>query len=147
MTDIVDAARRSWNMGRIPSKDTEPELILRSSLQRYGFRFRLHRKNLPGRPDIVFPKYRVAMFVHGCFWHRHGCRRTYTPKSRIDYWTAKFERNVARDSEQHRKLIEAGWRVVTVWECAVKELGAAEVVERFAEWLPKGELELQIPKT
>lgn len=108
-------------MSRIRSRDTSPEVRTRSYLHRYGFRFRLHVKNLPGSPDIVLPKYKTAIFVHGCYWHRHtGCRYAYTPKSRIDFWDKKFQENVERDLLKEQMLVEAGWKVLTVWECETK---------------------------
>jgi DNA mismatch endonuclease (patch repair protein) len=95
-----------------------PERLVRSALHRVGYRFRLHRKNLPGKPDIVLPKHRTVVFVHGCFWHRHkGCRCAYTPKSRVAFWSAKFESNVERDRRNAREHRRLGWKVVTVWEC------------------------------
>ncbi|MCP4105110.1 MAG: DNA mismatch endonuclease Vsr [Desulfobacteraceae bacterium] len=101
--DTVSEERRSWNMSRIKGKDTRPELIVRSTLHRMGYRFRIHRNDLPGKPDIVLPKYKLIIFVHGCFWHRHkDCKYSYTPKSQVDFWKSKFEENVERD-EKHRK--------------------------------------------
>lgn len=105
-------------MSRIRGKDTRPEMRVRSLLHRMGFRFRLHRKDLPGKPDIVLPAYGTVIFVHGCFWHRHpGCRFAYTPKSRVDFWLTKFQRNVERHQEVTVELEELGWRVVVIWEC------------------------------
>ena len=118
MTDRLSRERRSWNMSRIGSRDTTPELLVRSTLHRAGYRFRLHSKQLPGRPDIVLPKYRTVVFVHGCFWHRHSrCRFAYTPKSRVAFWREKFASNVERDRRNARELRSLGWKVVTVWEC------------------------------
>ncbi len=111
---------RSENMARIRSKDTAPELSIRSSLHRLGFRFRLHRRDFPGKPDLVFPKYRAVVFVHGCFWHQHkGCRRGHPPKSNIDYWIGKLSRNVERDRLAIKALRAMGWTVITVWECQI----------------------------
>jgi DNA mismatch endonuclease (patch repair protein) len=107
-------------MSRIRSRDTAPEKIVRSTLHRAGYRFRLHSKNLPGCPDIALPKHRTVVFVHGCFWHRHRhCRFAYTPKSRSDFWEAKFRSNVERDRRKTRELRRLGWQVVTIWECEV----------------------------
>ena len=118
MADRLTRERRSWNLSRLRSRDTAPEKQVRSALHRAGYRFRLHSKLLPGRPDIVLPKYRTVVFVHGCFWHRHtGCRYAYTPKSRVAFWNAKFESNVERDRRNARELRRLGWKVVTVWEC------------------------------
>ncbi|MBX3372905.1 MAG: DNA mismatch endonuclease Vsr [Phycisphaeraceae bacterium] len=105
-------------MSRIRGRDTRPEKAVRSLLHRMGFRFRLHRRDLPGSPDIVLPRLRTVIFVHGCFWHRHpGCRFAYTPRTRKAFWNAKFAANRARDRRHARELRSLGWRVVTVWEC------------------------------
>lgn len=120
MTDRISKEHRSWNMSRIRNRDTKPELIVRSLLHRMGYRFRLHRKDLPGKPDIVLPKYKTVVFVHGCFWHRHqGCRFAYNPKSHADFWKLKFSTNVKRDKIARRSLRHLGWKVVVVWECEV----------------------------
>ena len=122
MTDIVDSKRRSENMSRIKGRDTAPELAVRRIAHGLGLRFRLHRKDLPGRPDLVFPKHRLAVFVHGCFWHRHdGCRYAYTPKSRIAFWTNKFAGNVARDQRKEEALRNLGWQVLVIWECETRD--------------------------
>lgn len=116
--DRLSAARRSWNMSRIRSRDTRPEQRVRSFLHRLGFRFRLHRRDLPGTPDIVLPRYGVVIFVHGCFWHRHSrCRFAYFPKSNVRFWTEKFQNNVNRDRLACRRLRQLGWRVIVIWEC------------------------------
>ena len=123
MTDIVDSRRRSEMMSRIRGKDTVPELIVRRVAHRMGLRFRLHRRDLPGRPDLVFPRHLLAVFVHGCFWHRHGrCRYAYTPKSRIAFWTKKFADNVARDRRNEDALRDLGWRVLVIWECETRDI-------------------------
>lgn len=117
MVDIVDATTRSRMMSGIRGKNTKPELIVRSALHRVGLRFRLHAK-LPGKPDLVFPKYRTVLFVHGCFWHRHeNCRYATTPASNVDFWKEKFAANVRNDAKVKRQLEELGWRVLIVWEC------------------------------
>jgi DNA mismatch endonuclease (patch repair protein) len=107
-------------MAAIKGSNTKPELAVRSALHRAGLRFRLHRKDLPGRPDIVLPKYKTVIFVHGCFWHRHGCANSVMPKTRREFWEEKLEGNRRRDSRQQRALRSAGWRVLVVWECAVR---------------------------
>ncbi len=118
MADRISPSRRSWNMSRIKGKNTGPEIIVRSQLHRMGFRFRLHRKDLPGRPDIVLPRYRTAVLVHGCFWHRHrNCKYAYNPKSRKEFWKKKFQGNVERDKRNLRELSSFGWRTVVIWEC------------------------------
>ena len=125
--DRLTRQHRSWNMSRIRGKDTAPEILVRSALHRMGFRFRLHKRDLPGRPDIVLARYRTAVFVHGCFWHRHpGCTKAYTPKSRIHFWQSKFDQNVERDAAVRDQLEHLGWNVVVVWECEVREVGFGE---------------------
>ena len=115
--DRVDEATRSAIMSKVRSKNTRPEMTVRRPLHKKGYRFRLNRSDLPGRPDLVFPRYRVALFVHGCFWHRHGCDRSTMPKSNVDYWADKFQRNVERDCRVRRQLEESGWRTSIIWEC------------------------------
>ena len=120
--DRISKAHRSWNMSRIRGKDTTPERLVRSALHRMGYRFRLHRKDLPGKPDIVLPKHRVVIFVHGCFWHRHPrCRYATTPKTNRTFWNAKFKANIERDRRVRRELRKLGWKVVVVWECQCKD--------------------------
>lgn len=122
MADTITKEQRSRNMSRIRSRDTKPELRVRSLLHRMGYRFRLHRNDLPGRPDIVLPRYGTVIFVHGCFWHRHArCRYAYTPKSRVEFWTTKFEQNVQRDRRVRRQLRRRGWKVLVVWECELRD--------------------------
>ena len=133
--DSLTPEHRSWNMSRIRSGNTKPERLVRSLLHRMGYRFRLHRKDLPGRPDIVLPGRRTVVLVHGCYWHRHiGCRFTYTPKSNIDFWEAKFNENINRDQRQHSQLSQLGWSVITVWECETRELTA--LAERLGSEIP-----------
>ena len=110
-------------MSRIKSGNTKPEMIVRSLLHRMGYRFRLHRKDLPGKPDIVLPKYKTLIFVHGCFWHMHkGCKRSNIPKTNKEYWGPKLKRNKENDEKNKKKLLKCGWKVITVWECKVKDL-------------------------
>lgn len=128
MADVHTPAQRSFNMSRIKGKDTKPEIWLRSLLHSAGFRFRLHRKDLPGRPDIVLPSSKVAVFVHGCYWHRHeGCRYTTTPSSNTQFWEQKFSRTIERDAENTVALQDAGWKVVVAWECQLRS-NATEVL-------------------
>lgn len=120
--DRICRARRSWNMGRVRGRDTGPELIVRKVLHRMGLRFRLQRRDLPGRPDVVLPRWRTIVFIHGCFWHRHEqCRFAYVPKTRTRWWLAKFAANVERDVRARERLQELGWRVITVWECETSD--------------------------
>jgi DNA mismatch endonuclease, patch repair protein len=123
MVDNLTIEKRSWNMSRIRSKDTKPEKVVRSLLHRMGYRFRLHVKSLPGTPDLVLPKYRTVLFIHGCFWHRHpGCKYTYTPKSRPAFWNNKFEQNVKCYERAALELEDLTWRVLVIWECEVSDL-------------------------
>lgn len=116
--DRISREHRSWNMSRIRGRDTKPEVAVRSVLHRLGLRFRLHRRDLPGRPDIVLARHRTVVLVHGCFWHRHArCRFAYSPKSNAEFWSQKFRTNVVRDQRDRRRLQGLGWRVVVVWEC------------------------------
>lgn len=118
MVDTLTPAQRSERMSKIRSRDTKPEIALRKALHRLGFRFRLHGRKLPGKPDIVLPKYRIALFVHGCFWHRHeACKIATTPKSNTEFWLNKFKRNVTRDASNVLALEEDGWNVIIAWEC------------------------------
>lgn len=127
MTDHLSREERSHNMSRIRNKNTIPELLLRSFLHRMGFRFRLHRKDLPGKPDIVLPKYKTVIFVHGCFWHRHsGCKRATTPSTNTEYWEEKFRKNVERDEKNRVELEALGWQVMVVWECEIKNAETRE---------------------
>lgn len=142
MADRISREHRSWNMSRIRGTDTKPELIVRSLLHRMGYRFRLRRKDLPGKPDIVLPKFRTVVFVHGCFWHRHGrCKYAYTPKTRIEFWTTKFRQNVDRDSRVRRELHALGWNSVVVWECELRDL------EKLADRLRESLEGLSVPNT
>jgi DNA mismatch endonuclease (patch repair protein) len=138
MTDSVPAHVRSRMMSSIKGKDTKPELLIRSGLHRLGFRFRLHVRGLPGRPDLVLPRRRAAIFVNGCFWHGHNCGLFKIPASRTQFWTDKILANQARDSRSIRLLKDDGWRVATVWECAIRRRGDTQirkVLERLSAWL------------
>jgi len=128
--DRISEERRSWNMSRIRGKNTKPEIIVRSLLHRMGYRFRMNRRDLPGRPDIVLPKYRTVVLVHGCFWHRHpGCKRATIPATRKQSWVAKFQDNVERDKRNKRELRRAGWQVITLWECQIQRDPARTVMK------------------
>lgn len=136
MTDVVDSQTRSRMMAGIRSRDTKPEMQVRRYLHAQGFRYRLNVRSLPGSPDLVLARWRAVIFVHGCFWHRHsGCTLAYTPKSRQAFWLEKFEKNVARDLAAITALENAGWRVIVVWECALRKNGQhaalAELVQKI----------------
>lgn len=134
MLDSLSPAERSERMSRIKGKNTKPELVVRSLIHRMGYRYRLHGKGLPGRPDLVFASKRKVIFVHGCFWHRHeGCHLARLPKSRLDFWQPKLEANAERDKEVERRLAELGWKVLIIWECEVKE--EAVLVSRVRAFL------------
>ncbi len=139
MADHLSKERRSWNMSRIKGQNTTPELKLRSCLHRLGFRFRIHDTKLPGKPDIVLAKYRTAVFVHGCFWHRHdGCKHTSTPKSNQSFWLEKFRRTLDRDQQNVKALNNLGWQVLIVWECEINS-DASQAAQQIARHL--GEVE------
>jgi DNA mismatch endonuclease (patch repair protein) len=135
--DRISSQQRSWTMSRVGSENTGPEVLVRKAAHALGLRFRLHRRDLPGTPDLVFPKRGVALFVHGCFWHRHrGCKRASTPKSQTTYWTKKFKRNVARDQRVAAELKALGWRRVVVWECETKD--SKKLTDLLERRLPRG---------
>ena len=122
MSDKLTPEKRSWNMSRIKGKDTKIEVEVRKYLFSKRYRFRKNDKRYPGKPDIVLPKYHVAIFVHGCFWHRHeGCKDATTPKTRTEFWLEKFDKNVKNDQIKQEKLRELGWKVIVIWECEIKK--------------------------
>jgi DNA mismatch endonuclease (patch repair protein) len=125
MDSLNQSMHRKWNMGRIHSKNTKPELLVRSLLHRHGFRFRLHVRYLPGCPDIVMPKHRIAIFVNGCFWHLHGCSNSGIPKTRSEWWKDKLESNAQRDVRNYSALALMGWKVIVVWECQFRRVSSA----------------------
>lgn len=120
MADVLTPAQRQLNMSRIKGKDTKPEMLIRRGLHARGLRYRLHDRSLPGRPDLVFPKYRTAVFIHGCFWHAHGCAISKLPTTRLDFWQTKLTTNAARDRNAIDRLQAEGWRVLVIWECALR---------------------------
>ncbi len=142
--DKLDAQRRSENMRQIRSKNTKPEVLLRSLLHRQGYRFRIHRKDLPGKPDIVFPGRRKVIFVHGCFWHQHpDCREGRLPGTRQDYWQPKLKRNVERDASAMRSLQESGWDVAVVWECELdSQVNLPQKIQHFLNFAENANLSL-----
>lgn len=154
MTDVVDRVTRSRMMAGIGGKNTKPELILRRALHSRGLRYRLHDRKIPGTPDLAFRRFGAVCFVHGCFWHRHkDCPYATDPATRPDFWQAKFRENIERDGRTKRRLLQAGWRVAIIWECALRsgrvdittrELvrwlqGTERVFETTLEWLPNSQ--------
>lgn len=137
MVDIVDAATRSRMMSGIRGRNTKPEMLMRSLLHRQGFRFRLHAKDLPGKPDMVFPRYRAVIFVHGCFWHGHDCPLFKWPTTRADFWHDKIRKNQENDRRSIDSLLTEGWRVGVVWECSMRGPGKDidGLVQRISEWV------------
>lgn len=138
MVDVHDSQTRSRNMAAIRGVNTQPELRLRSALHKLGFRYRLHRAGLPGRPDLVFPKYHAAVFVHGCFFHGHECATFRWPATNGEFWRNKIEQNRRRDEKQVALLMQSGWRVLVVWECVLRGTPATKsdaVASRVADWL------------
>ena len=130
--DVHDKQTRSFNMSRIKSRDTKPELIVRSLCHRLGLRFRLHRKDLPGKPDLVFPKYKTVVFVHGCYWHSHNCKYgTVIPKTNADFWSEKRNKTIERDNRNVDELRKVIWRVLTYWECQTKNI--RQLVEKISK--------------
>ena len=138
MADRLSKARRSENMRQIRSKNTKPELLIRRLLSRMGYRFRLHRADLPGKPDLVFPARKKIIDVRGCFWHRHpGCLDSHIPKSRLDYWRPKLRRNVQRDGKNQKALRALGWKSFVVWECEATDRNLITLRRALARFLGK----------
>lgn len=139
MVDKLSKLERSRNMSAIKSKNTSIELVIRKELHKKGFRYRLHNKDMPGKPDLVLSKYKAVIFVHGCFWHGHeGCKIARTPKSNVDFWVQKITRNQERDKLHINTLVASGWRVLTVWECALKgsqKLPLDTVILDIEDWI------------
>ena len=134
--DTLTPSQRSHLMSRVKGKNTRPEKTIRSLLHRLGYRFRIHRSNLPGSPDIVLPKYKTVVFVHGCFWHRHaGCSKATMPAAHRDYWETKFAENLERDARKERELATLGWHVITVWQCETVRKRREPLVRRLEEEL------------
>ena len=147
MADIVDAKTRSRMMSGIRGKNTKPELLLRRALHSAGLRYRIHGAKLPGKPDLVFAKYHAVAFVHGCFWHRHeNCRFATNPATRPEFWESKFTANVQRDAKSTAALLDMGWRVAVVWECALKDQPVELIAKSLQDWLCEGLVpSLEIP--
>lgn len=132
MADVHDKATRSYNMSRIKGKDTKPEMLVRRFLHANGFRYRLHVKDLPGKPDIILSKYRTVIFVHGCFWHGHeGCKYFKLPGTRTEWWREKIDRNKENDTKAVRSLRKAGWKVISIWECQLKPANITKTLLRI----------------
>ncbi|WP_163879066.1 very short patch repair endonuclease [Rhizobium laguerreae] len=147
MTDTVSTQTRSRMMSAVRNRDTQPELLVRRNLHKAGIRYRLHDRNLPGRPDLVLPKYRAVFFINGCFWHGHDCPRFSWPKTREAFWINKILGNKNRDTRNHMELRSAGWRVAVVWGCALKgkgSLGIDAVSTECIRWLNSSEPTLSI---
>ena len=148
MTDVHNAATRSRNMAAIKGKDTRPEMIVRRGLHKAGFRYRLHAAELPGKPDLIFPKYKAVIFIQGCFWHQHQCAMFHWPKSRTEWWVKKISANRAYDEAVQDKLRELGWRVLLVWECALKgkaKYNSEQWIELVTLWLREGSSFNELP--
>ena len=133
--DTVDKPTRSKIMSSVKQKDTRPEMKLRKSLHKAGFRYRLHDNKLPGTPDIVFRKYSAVIFVHGCFWHRHGCKFSTFPLTNNDFWQKKFKSNIIRDKKKTESLLKNDWRVLVMWECTLKIWRDKEITKAARDWL------------
>jgi DNA mismatch endonuclease (patch repair protein) len=138
MADVVDKQTRSRMMSGIQGKNTKPEIRIRSLLHRQGFRFRIHDKSLPGKPDIVLKRFRAVILVHGCFWHAHDCHLFKWPSTRKEFWQSKIEGNKSRDLENIKALKNSGWRILTIWECSMKgktRLNESELINIIGDWL------------
>lgn len=146
--DIVDCLTRSRMMSQVGQRDTAPEMALRRELHALGLRYRLHDRRLAGSPDIVFPAKKCAVFVHGCYWHCHGCRLSTVPKTRTEFWVAKFAANRERDERVVASLLSDGWRVLTVWQCSLRTAGDVSRVARKVEaWLVGGSARREVPSS
>lgn len=147
MVDVVDELTRSRMMSGIRANDTKPELMIRKALHARGFRYRLHAPDMPGKPDLVFPRYRSVIFIHGCFWHGHSCRYFKWPKTRPEFWVEKIGKNIDRDARQLHSIQASGWRTMVIWECATRSRTAgslAVLIDRVSDWLVNGGPHIQI---
>ena len=146
MMDVVNKATRSRMMAGIRGKDTMPELALRRALHRRGLRYRLHARDLPGRPDMVLPRFRAVLLVHGCFWHRHDrCSFATIPASNVPFWKKKFRENMDRDSRNVEALLQAGWRVGIIWECAIRGMNIGKIARQVHTWLLSTKRMMEVP--
>jgi DNA mismatch endonuclease (patch repair protein) len=147
VADVVDSATRSRMMAGIRGKNTKPEKLLRTALHATGFRYRIHESKLPGKPDLVFPKYRAVVLVHGCYWHRHpGCWWNTSPSSNVEFWLKKFSENSERDARNIAQLRNLGWRVAVVWECGFRIGSKEKVASSVGNWLKGDRPTLTLPK-
>jgi len=147
MADIVSPEVRSRMMAGIRGKNTKPELLIRSGLHKLGYRFKLHDRALPGKPDLVLPKWNAVVFVHGCFWHGHGCHLFRLPSTRKEFWLDKIERNRRSDESAVRALLDMGWRVAVIWECSTKgktKLPIGSILANLVNWLQSSRLRIEI---
>ncbi len=147
MSDIVDKETRSRMMAGIKGKNTKPELVIRKAIFNRGFRYRIHEKKLPGKPDIVLKKYKAVIFIHGCFWHKHNCHLFKWPKSNPNFWKKKISTNKKNDLQNINKLIESGWRITIIWECSLKGKGKPdfeELITKLCDWIESSEERLEI---
>lgn len=134
MADVHSKETRSYNMSKIRGKDTKPELIVRKFLHSQGFRYRIHVKDLPGKPDIVLPKYKTVIFIHGCFWHGHtGCKYYVIPKTRTEWWSDKINKNKTKDQTSNQNLKDAGWNIIEIWECDLKKSVQLETLSELSK--------------
>lgn len=148
MNDVHTVEQRRRNMSAIRHQNTKPELLIRSELHKRGFRFRIHRKDLPGNPDIVLPKYNAAIFVNGCFWHGHECHLFHWPKTREQFWKEKISGNMLRDSKNSGALLAEGYRVLTIWECSLKgkqKLSLSDLAEAISNWIKSDSTQYEVP--
>lgn len=148
MTDVHSKAVRSKNMAAIKGRNTRPEMLVRRALHQAGFRYRLHVASLPGKPDMVFPRYKAVIFVQGCFWHQHQCAMFHWPKTRAEWWRQKIRANRSHDEVVQDKLRELGWRVLLIWECAIKgknKLPPGQLVSNISDWLQAGNSFAELP--
>lgn len=136
MADVHTSAQRSYNMSQVKGKNTKPEMLVRRFLHAHGYRYKLHDKALPGKPDIVLPKYKTVIFIHGCFWHGHtDCRYATIPKTRTDWWLQKINTNQANDTKHQKALRKLGWKIITIWECDLKAAKREQVLMRLVKKL------------
>lgn len=150
MTDTVDTKTRSRIMSRVRNKNTNIEQMVRKALFAKGFRYKINDKSLPGKPDIVLPKYKAVIFVNGCFWHGHACKRGKSPETNTDFWTQKINSNIVRDKQNIKQLKSLGWRVAVVWECSLRgktSIGLLTVAGKLENWLKNASNYIEIPYT